>query len=123
MIDAHNADPEVILAQSQLILFADLLIHETDASELMAYSNNYQTVDTMIANYVARTDLLKKPGTGIIETGFIRNLPEAETLHYEFGKDSERFFQFIGDTVDKYGSLVVHDYMQYYYTLHEQYPE
>ncbi|CAL6050389.1 Conserved_hypothetical protein [Hexamita inflata] len=117
-ISARNTESE-----TKFEYFVDMVINATDSSEMMAYSNEYAKIRSLSQFYVERTKIFGKPGTNIVETGFINQLPEAETLHYQFQKNPDEFFEFVSDMSKTYGTVVVHDYMQYYFTLYCNSPQ
>ena len=84
----------------------------------MAYSNDYDRVSAYMEQIHAISSTVNKDCVSIIETGFTNDLPESETLCYEFKRDPSTFYKYVADKSDQYSTVAIHDYAQFYFDLY-----
>ena len=114
--------------------FSDLILMIAPKSVVMAYSNSTETsirigkqaVDSLCRAFPNEDN--PRVIEFAVETGFVNDLDEAETLHYWIKKNKPLWFNKIrclSNSLLGYakrngveGGLVIHDYAQYYSTLY-----
>lgn len=98
--------------------FAQALCEQCDSGAMMAYSNNYDTISAYMEKIRAISSAVQKECVSIVETGFVNDLPEEETLCYEFKKDPSTFYKYVADKSAQYSAVAIHDYAQFYFDLY-----
>lgn len=134
----ENVIDEISVLQSYIpteaSTFSDLVLTIAPKSIVMAYSNNTETsikigkqaVDSLRRAFPDEDSL--RVMEFAVETGFINNLNEVETLHYWIKKNKPLWFnkvRCLSNSLLGYarrngveGGLTIHDYAQYYSTLY-----
>lgn len=121
-------------SQTESSTFSDLILMIAPKSIIMAYSNNTETsikigkqaIDSLCRAFPNEDSV--RIMEFAIETGFINNLNEVETLHYWIRKNKPLWFnkvKCLSSALLGYakrngveGGLTIHDYAQYYSTLY-----
>ena len=97
---------------------AQALCEICHSGALMAYSNDYEQVSAFMKQASEISSAVGKNCVSIVETGFTNDLPEDETLCYEFRKDPSAFYKYVADRSAQYSTVAIHDYAQFYYDLY-----
>lgn len=129
LIDLSLDYPQLQGILSSATHFADVVNYICQSTTMMAYSNSEASVVSLADQYMASLERVQAAsGENAIETGFVNNLPAAETLHYEILADKEGWFDVFSRLASSFqtsaGShsvsqrVVIHDYAQYFNTLY-----
>lgn len=116
--DIPFVDAEIlsIIAQNDnIITLADLINYATEYSQIMAYSNNWNIVKDLAGKMRTSAQKFGRKSEFIIETG---NVVAEETLHAELVANSSQFYANFAEFASEFPEVVVHDYRQFYESLH-----
>jgi hypothetical protein len=101
----------------------DAIMKVTKYTDLMAYNEEYSVVNEymeLLKNIASRHP--ENEAKNIIEISGEDGVPKEDTLHNKFLEDNDKFFDFIYETSEKYGSITIHYYETWYKTLYCVWP-
>lgn len=101
----------------------DAIMKVTKYTDLMAYNEEYSVVNEymeLLKNIASRHP--ENEAKNIIEISGEDGVPKEDTLHNKFLEDNDKFFDFIYETSQKYGSITIHYYETWYKTLYCVWP-
>ena len=101
--------------------FAEAIVKVTDYSDIMAFSNNYSTINQYLDKY---KKIIKKykshNGKPILE---LEKVNKSYSTYQRYKEDNKTFFNYFTDVSDKFDGVVIHHYTTWYQGLYCEIPE
>ena len=108
---------------SECETLVDAIMKVTKFTDLMAYNENYNTVNTYMSKL--KTIAKRHPDNeakNVIEISGGDGVPAEDTLYQRYMEDKDKLFTFIYDSSKKYGAINIHYFETWYQLLYCVWP-